>query len=241
LLDRHPGAFLRWQGAIVPRPPIRAGRPRYEDGQHDGQTASHPEKAAAVMTRSCICLAQVRRLLDRNCAPLGRRPTRADVGNRRALRRSTPYRPRKLLLRLGSIGSQALPAVLKRVLQQCQAERKRTNVVKRRFPGEIARHRRHRRGGLETHGFALIQAPATPKTFGLAIIENKSGVRNEVPVNRARLSRNNRGRLSAEAPTGALEDGHGSRYGAAPRPQPVLLGASEPRLARANFASPASA
>jgi hypothetical protein len=90
-------------------------------------------------------------------------------------------------LRLGAIGSQALPAVLKRVLQQCQAERKRTNVVKRRFPGEIARHRRHRRGGLETHGFALIQAPATPKTFGFAIIETKSGVRNEVPVNRARL------------------------------------------------------
>jgi len=64
LLDCHPGAFLRWQGAIVPRPPIRAGRPRYGDRQHDGQTASHTEKGAAMMTRSCICLAQLRRLLD---------------------------------------------------------------------------------------------------------------------------------------------------------------------------------
>ena len=54
-------------------------------------------------------------------------PTNSGRRNRRALRRSTPYRPRKLLLRLGAIGSQALPAVLNLVLQQRQAERKRTN------------------------------------------------------------------------------------------------------------------
>jgi hypothetical protein len=47
-------------------------------------------------------------------------------------------------LRLGAIGSQALPTVLKLVLQQCPAERKRTNVVKRRFPVRL-----HAIGGID--------------------------------------------------------------------------------------------